>query len=53
MKKVNISNSIEIKTLCFSKSIIKKMKISATDYERKCTHTEKTHFLLKRIYNIR
>lgn len=49
MKKANISNSIQIKTLCFSKSVIKKMKIPATDYERTCTHIEKTHFLLKRI----
>ena len=42
MKMVNIYNSVQIKTICFSKFIINNMKIQATDYE------EHVHFLLKK-----
>ena len=42
MKMVNISNSVQIKTICFSKFIVNNMKIQATDYE------EHVHFLLKK-----
>ena len=47
MKMANISNSVQIKTICFSKFITKKMKIQATDYERTCTHAESSLFIEK------
>ena len=47
MKMANISNSVQIETIRFSKFIVKKMKIQATDYERTCTCAENLLFIEK------